>query len=367
MPGNADTQHRHFGSGTALCLKWGPMLVLLLSLVLGLFSPPLQAQVGITTIAGLAGDGPVTLFFPTATKAAPLQIGPFTLQASMGAAPQRGNGRLVVVSHGSGGAPWVSADLAAVFVQAGFVVAMPEHRGDNHKDPSKPGPQSWQRRPAEVSRAIDALAQDPRWAALLRLDKVGVYGMSAGGHTALSFAGGRWSPALFNRHCQANIEQDFHTCVGLATQLHDNWFDSVKITVARWVLQAKFGDASWQTHKDARVAAVVAAVPLAADFDLGSLAQPSVPLGLVEAAQDAWLKPRFHSEAVLKACARCERVARMERAGHGALLSPFPPDLKGAALRLLQAPPGFERSELVAAHQAIVGFFVRHLGDKTTP
>jgi len=61
------------------------------------------------------------------------------------------------------------------------------------------GPDSWKRRPAEVSRAIDAVGQDARFAPLLALDKVGMYGMSAGGHTALSLAGGRWSPAAIQR------------------------------------------------------------------------------------------------------------------------------------------------------------------------
>ena len=102
-----------------------------------------------------------------------------------------------------------------------------------------------------------------------------MYGMSAGGHTALSLAGGRWSPARYKAHCQAHIAEDFQTCVGL----------------------------------DPRIAAIVAAVPLAADFDMASLAAPRAPLGLVTAGKDAWLVPGFHSDRVLQACASCERVA----------------------------------------------------------
>ena len=82
------------------------------------------------------------------------------------AAPVRGNGRLVVISHGSGGSPWVHADLARSLVDAGFVVAMPQHRGDNYRDDRDPGPDSWTLRPQEVSRAIDAVAHDPRFAPL---------------------------------------------------------------------------------------------------------------------------------------------------------------------------------------------------------
>src|SRR5690349_24648625 len=76
--------------------------------------------------------------------------------------------------------PWVHADLARTLVEAGFVVALPEHQGDNYRDMSKVGPASWKRRPAEVSRAIDAVSRDARFASLLSADKVGVYGMSAG-------------------------------------------------------------------------------------------------------------------------------------------------------------------------------------------
>ncbi len=169
---------------------------------------------GLTEIAGRDGDGPVTVFYPSSGTAAPLKRGPFTMQLVENGAPVRGNGRLVVLSHGSGGNPWVHSDLAIALVEAGFVVAMPEHRGDNFKDKSDIGPASWKRRPAEVSRAIDAVAADPRFATLVATDKVGVYGMSAGGHTALTLAGGRWSAARIARHCDAYIAADFQSCVG---------------------------------------------------------------------------------------------------------------------------------------------------------
>jgi dienelactone hydrolase len=214
-------------------------------------------------------------------------------------------------------------------VDVGFVVAMPEHRGDNVKDHSTPGPESWRRRPAEVSRAIDAVAQDSRFKPLLALDKVGVYGMSAGGHTALSLAGGRWSPARFKEHCEA--------------------------------LRSRFSDATWQTHADPRVAAIVAAVPYAADFDMNSLAAPPVPLGLVTARLDAWLVPRFHGDAVLRACAACETVADIGDGGHGALLSPLPPDLTGLVGELLNDPPGFNRAALPEVDRKVAAFFSRHL------
>ena len=219
------------------------------------------------------------------------------------------------------------SDLARVLVEDGFVVAMPEHRGDNYKDRSSPGPASWVRRPAEVSRAIDVVGQDARFRPLLALDKVGMYGMSAGGHTGLSLAGGRWSPAVLRRHCGAHIAEDFQSCVGLTTSLNGGIVDGPKKTIALWVIRWRLKDATWHTHADPRIAAVVAGVPFAADFDMTSLAVPHVPLGMVTARQDKWLIPRFHSDAVLQACTICERLADLAKGGHGADIFSVHPEL----------------------------------------
>jgi predicted dienelactone hydrolase len=320
-----------------------------------------QAAVGLTDVASADGDGPVTVYYPSDAQAQPVTRGPFTLNVALQGAPVRGNGRLIVISHGSGGSPSVHSDLARTLVEQGFVVAMPEHSGDNYKDMSKTGPESWKRRPAEVSRAIDVVGRDPRFAPLLALDKVGMYGMSAGGHTALTLAGGRWSPVRLKEHCEAHIAEDFNTCVGLAARLTGGVFDGIKKTIALWVIRRRLDDATWYTHTDPRIAAIVAGVPYAVDFDLASLAKPRVPLALVTAQQDKWLLPRFHSEPVLRACTACERLADFPNGGHGALLSPPPPGLSGLVGELLNDPPGFDRAALPAVDHKIAAFFRAHL------
>ena len=318
------------------------------------------AAMGVDTIAATAEDGPVTVYYPTRAAEQAVLFGTLSLSVAARAAPERGNGRLIVISHGSGGSPWMYSDLARSLVEAGFVVAMPEHRADNFKDGSGAGPDSWTMRPAEVSRAIDAVGRDPRFAPGLSLHKVGMYGMSAGGHTALSLAGGRWSPERFKQHCEAHLVDDFPTCVGPATQLTGGALDSVKKWVALLVIRHRFDDSGWREHTDPRITAIVAGVPAAADFDMASLANPRVPLALITAKGDRWLNPRFHSDRVLQACRLCEHLADLPGAGHGALLSPLPPGLTGVIGDMLNDPPGYDRPRVTAEVNGKITAYFKH-------
>lgn len=319
-----------------------------------------RAGMGMTEIAASGEDGPITLFYPSEAAEQRVPMGPFAIDVAREAVPVRGNGRLVMVSHGTGASSWVYADQARALVRAGFVVAVPLHRADNYLDRSD-APGALERRPQELSRAIDAVGRDPRFAPLLSLDKVGVFGMSAGGHTALTMAGGRWSYANFRRHCDTNLAQDFQFCVGVITKLTGGALDGFKQWVARTIIGLRFRDETVREHLDPRVAAVVAAVPAAAIHDIDSLAAPRVPLALVTARQDRWLIPRFHADRVLKACGRCEHLADLPQGGHGAYLSPLPPVFDGLLGEMLNDPPGFDRAELPAVHEKVADFYRRWL------
>jgi predicted dienelactone hydrolase len=338
---------------------------LLAGLVLGGAAAAAQAAATVGTLTLPPDDegGEVTLFYPTAEPGRPERRGDLDWRLAPGAAPVPGNGRLIAISHGSGGGAWVHSALAQALVDAGFTVVLPLHRGDNWADPAHPGPDSWKQRPAEISHAIDRVAADPRFAGL-RLDRVGGFGMSAGGHTMLSLAGGAWSPDRFRAQCEQHLAEEFNACVGLAASLSGGWLDGIKRWLARRVLNARFTDATPQTHVDPRMAAIVAGVPAAGDFDPASLAHPRVPLALITAGQDRWLPARFHSEVILAACQGCERLVDLPDAGHGALLAPPPPPERLGRLEcaLLCDPPGFDRPAATALWVGrTVAFFRRHL------
>jgi hypothetical protein len=338
------------------------MKPLLLLLVSYLICSPLHAQTVLGTHVLASSEGAkITVFYP-AEPTAVGQAGP--LGALLAAGTQAGtlNRRLVMISHGSGGSPWVHTHLAQALVQRGYVVAFPTHYGDNFEDPSGPGPESWKRRPQEVSLAIDALQAHPEWSQRLDFDKVGMYGQSAGGHTALSLAGGRWSTKNFLAHCHLHMADDFNACVGTVTRLTGGAWDGVKKWLARWVLNSRFAsDSGSYEHFDPRIAVVVAGNPYAADFDENSLRNLRRPLGVVSTGRDAWLRPEFHSSKVLSACKSCVSLVHWPTAGHGALLSPYPIGEAEKVHALLASGPGFDRQVLAEGDQRIADFFDRHL------
>ena len=326
-------------------------------LALAALTRPAVAAVGVRVLPADERTGPVTLWYPSAALQAARNLGPFRIEAAWGAAPKRGNGRLIVMSHGSTGSAWPHHDLARALVDAGFIVASPEHAGDNWQDDSALGPLSWMRRPHEIAATIDRLAVDPTFAPLFDAERVGVYGMSAGGLTALEAAGARWSLARMAHHCEAHAGDDAGFC---------NYGDRATSRVAQrrvaaWRAGADNQDTTSHGVVVSRVRASVAAVPVGAVIDPASLVDIAIPVGLVAATADRILAPTMHVNAVQAACPRCRTIAVLDGAGHDSVLSPWP--LVVAEKARLSGPESaaFDRGRLPDLYRTIAQFFAEHL------
>ena len=336
-------------------------LGLMAALALTLMPCITQAQTGMMELKGAAM--PITLVYPTAATATVQSLGAFQIKVALGGAPIKGNGRLIVLSHGTAGGAITSFDLAATLAAAGFVVASPEHHGDNWRDQTLAGPQSWKLRPFEVSKTINAVMADARFAPLLDAGKVGVHGMSAGGVSALAQAGGQWSIASLVRHCGANLKADAGFCFyGLRTpeereKRAQSFAVSSNLPAALETLHGGPPD------RDVRVAAVALSVPLAAVFTAASLAGIRIPVGIVEATDDDVLVPRFHSSRVLAVCASCKAIDTLAGANHFDVLSPWPDAIGQSMAALGGAAHGstFDRARLSATYKRISAFFEQNL------
>lgn len=346
--------------------------VLLLVLATTLAHTAANAQVGMAETQ--LGGVPVTLVYPTAEPAKHLTQASFQIDVAVDAPPTSGPHRLVVMSHGNGGIALADHALAATLARAGFVVAQPQHAGDNHADMSKAGPASWDTRPLEISKVIDALAASPDWKPLLQLDKVGVHGMSAGGGTALVMAGARWSVLDMARHCAKHADEDAGFCFNGAADpvaraerktAFERAVSAAEAHLPASVTALHGGREGPDPRPDPRVAAVSAAVPVAAIFTRESLAAIGIPVATVGASRDQNLLPAFHSQRVLQDCGACVALDELHGAGHFDLLAPWPADIAqrvGATQARGGFPePGFDPALRQAAFDKIAAFFDRTL------
>jgi predicted dienelactone hydrolase len=347
-----------------------------LGLLAFLLAGPSAAQVGMReqTIGAYA----VTLVYPTPARASVQRLGPFEIEVALQAPPLDKRQRLIVMSHGTGGSAVADHALAARFARAGFVVAQPLHRGDNYQDMSLAGPESFKRRPDEVSQVIDGLARDPLWGPKLDLGKVGVHGMSAGGVTVLALAGAQWRMLDLIRHCNQHDTEDESFCFQGAKKPDQRAERKANYDRAKSVPdlflpsdlktwhggRTPTGDSA-DPRPDSRVAVVSLAVPLAVIFSSDSLKRINIPIGIVGAQRDEVLVPRFHSKHILKHCKTCSLLADLPGAGHFDLLWPWPETVARATadaqVRGGDPVPGFNPALREAAQAKLVAFHVQHL------
>jgi len=339
-----------------------------------------HAQVGMRKM--ISGDMPITVIYPTAAPVQPITHGPFTIQAAPDAAPlpaPPGGRRLIVLSHGTAGSTDNDHDMAATLARAGFVVAQPLHRGDNFKDFSHAGPESWPTRAVEVTETINALAQDPVLGPQLDLQHVGVHGMSAGGGTGIVMAGGQWRMLTLVQHCAQHLNEDIGFCLnGLAAHPLKQTLRKGQFVLSRLFLTEDNAPASMKIlqggqspsqsqdpRPDPRIAAVSVAVPLGVIFTPESLARIRIPVALTTAGNDGVLLPRFHSDKILQNCTSCTRLSDHPSAGHFDWLSPWPAPVATAVAATQTRGglpnPNFSPEERQKAFEQIAVFFKQKL------
>ena len=339
-----------------------------------------QAQTGVQV--GLrqmqSGDLPITLVYPTNVPPRELVQGAFTLQVSPDAPmlpASQGRRSLIVLSHGSAGSAWPDHALAATLARAGFVVAQPQHRGDNWQDFSRAGPESWKTRPQDVTETINAVARDSVLGPLVRTDRVGVHGMSAGGVTALALAGAQWRMVDVIRHCAQFLEEDIGFCLnGLAQHPVLQQMRRAQFAMSQ-KLPEKFLPGAMRTahggsdqpdpRPDPRVAAASLLVPVGAIFTPESLSRIRIPVGLTLVEGDKVLLPRFHSQHVLRHCTHCSVLSEHPAAGHFDWLSPWPDKVAQtvAATQMRGGLPhaAFTDAQRQSAFDRIADFFAKTL------
>jgi len=144
----------------------------------------------------------VGIWYPTTASPWPMLLGTIMQFVARDAPVAGGRLPLVVISHGIAGSIASHADTALALADAGFVVAAPLHTGDNYKDQSAIGKPRWfVDRSRHIAATIDYILKSWRDRDRIDTNRIGIFGFSAGGTTALIAVGGEPDLSSIASHC----------------------------------------------------------------------------------------------------------------------------------------------------------------------
>jgi predicted dienelactone hydrolase len=285
----------------------------------------------------------VGIWYPTNAPAEGHALGAYVQTVAPDAPVVGDHLPLIVMSHGNGGTYQNNYDTALALAKAGFVAIAVSHAGDTHDDQSRAV--YVMDRPQHIHRLIDYVLSE--WPDHARIDagRVGVFGFSIGGFTALVAAGGIPDLSLTEAHAKA----------------HPEYYDaqvakrSGASPEAIAMLHAKLPASTW-VHDPRVKAAVVAAPALGYTFGAEGLKDITVPIQLWRAADDHILPHPDYAEAVRVALPSPPEYHVVENADHFDFLAPCTDLLRQAAPVICVSRPGFDR---VAFHQSFNAEVVR--------
>jgi len=252
---------------------------------------------------------------------------------------------LVVISHGTGGGAASHYDTALALADAGFVVVTLSHTGDNYKDRAYSFTlRQFVDRSRHIARVIDFMLDG--WPGHDHIDRqrIGIFGHSAGGATALIVIGGVPDFRLAGKFCSDHPE---------------SW-DCQRVKERGRPAIDPATTPVW-TH-DPRVKAAAIASPAIGYMFAGDLAGATAPIQLWRAENDRIAPNPWNADIVKAALPQPPEDHLVPLAGHFAFLAPCSAELAKIAPEICQDDPGFDRA---AFHQqlneALIDFFKARL------
>jgi predicted dienelactone hydrolase len=165
--------------------------------------------VGVTTISVTAPDRgrelTVTLWYPAQPGGTSVVVGDNAVfrgvEGLQDAPIADGRFPTVLVLHGGlRSAPHLSGWIGSRLAEQGFLVATVQGPRLGPGDAKRAVAEIWQR-PADLSTAMTALAEEPEWSKHMNPEQIAALGFFLGGTSVLSLAGGRLNADDFMRSC----------------------------------------------------------------------------------------------------------------------------------------------------------------------
>ena len=279
------------------------------------------------------------LWYPTDAPSGQTVVGPFAMPAVRDAPFGTGPFGLILISHGTGGSRLNHRSTAIRLARAGYVVAAPEHTGDNwHDDRFAGRSENWRRRPAQLSSVLNWLLEDPEYREHIDPKRIGAIGHSAGGFSVLALIGGVPDLRELARHCTEHRVRDSLFCGYGRPDGH--------------------APAPILRMADRRVGAVVAVAPVGALFGEGAFAGVEAPAQIHRLDSDRVLREPWHAENIAELMGRNATLIGHPGVHHFAFISPFPPGIEDQVGEAARDPAGFDRRAFLAViDRQILEFF----------
>jgi predicted dienelactone hydrolase len=291
----------------------------------------------------------VGIWYPASGTASSQPLDLFTQQVVANGQISGNHLPLILISHGAGGSLASHYDTALALAGTGFVVAAITHTGDNYMDQSYTGNRKdLIDRPRQIKIVTDYMLSV--WQHHSRLDpnRIGIFGFSLGGFTALVEIGG--TPDLRRMILLCSTRPNAPECAFIK-QHHGDQLDPV-VKEPVWV------------HDSRIKAAVVAAPAVGFLFGSGGLQQVTIPVQLWRAEKDQQAPDAWNSAIVRQGLPRPPQV-HVVPGDHFVFAAPCSAALAKVAAFICTDPSGFDRAAFHSTfNRAVVTFFQANVNSK---
>jgi predicted dienelactone hydrolase len=298
-----------------ICKLLGAIILCLtatLAQAAGLRSIDISADAGGPALSG-------AVWYPCAQPAGMADVGKISLPGVKDCPLPDRKLPLIVVSHGRTGSFAGHHDTDEVLADAGFIVAAISHPGDTGSDLSRTDDLSiYVSRPNDIKRLIDFMLAAPPFVSSIDRERIGLFGFSRGGYTALAVIGANPDWAVVTERCK---ELKTHVC----EQIRARQFPGSV------------------TH-DPRIKAAIIADPLSVFFTDKSFGDIKIPVQLW-ASEFGGDGVQPHSVDIVDRNLPAKHEYRVvANSGHFAFLAPCPPALVAELPYICKDAGGFDRA-----------------------
>lgn len=294
----------------------------------------------------MGGNMVLSIWYPSDQKNEVVELGPFEFPGTKNATLSEGRFGLVVISHGTRGSDLGHRDIAIALAKAGYIVAAPKHPRDNFQNYSGSGKRIvWEGRPRQITTVIDFFVGNESWSKNIDKQKIGIFGFSIGGYTALATLGAKPNLSYVIEHCVLHKNDD-PFCD------YDGTIDT-----------NEYSD-SPSNLRDNRICAAVIADPVAVPFPNSGI-ESIHPTNILfyKPEKENVLRSKYHVDRVVNILKNrsdfpTPKLILVKDAHHYSFISPFPESIAARYPEIASDSEGFNRMEFhVSLGQEVVKFF----------